>query len=266
MSRHNISMHSYFKNLVASSVVIVACGVALLIVVLHPSSVEAGYGQGGYYGQSTYYSQATYYTQSTYYTQGSYYNQSTYYTQPSYYSQGSYAPQSTSVSPTVTTTYTATFTGEGGSGQCEATVTVTEPCTPTTTYTCEDQTIVQTDTDEFCENVVTSPGTCDPPENFCTTGSAICLELVPDGNIWASPRLVPSGGSTQVGWLVEDAESCTVTGNGDTWTGTSGSETSSAIEKFTSYSIACDNSDADTVEDDFTDRVYVYRIPSWLEL
>ena len=74
----------------------------------------------------------------------------------------------------------------------------------------------------------TTLDTCVLP-NYCLAGSAVCLYTAPSGNIWASPRLVPSGGTGQIGWLIEDAESCTVSGNGDTWAGTSGSRTSNPI-------------------------------------
>jgi hypothetical protein len=69
------------------------------------------------------------------------------------------------------------------------------------------------------------------------------------GSISASPRLVPSGGTTNISWSVTDAASCTVSGNGNTWTG-----------------VSCDDGDTDAVQDDLTDSVNIYRVPSWLAL
>jgi hypothetical protein len=107
--------------------------------------------------------------------------------------------------------------------------------------------------------------TCASPQ-FCSPGSATCLYNAITGDITASPRLVGSGKSTTLSWSTTDAASCTVTGtNGDTWNGTSGSRTSSPVMQVTTYTLACDDADPDTSEDDFTDRVTVVRVPSWLE-
>jgi hypothetical protein len=107
--------------------------------------------------------------------------------------------------------------------------------------------------------------TCEAPE-FCSAGSATCLYNAITGNITASPRLVASGKTTTVAWNTSDAETCTVTGtNGDTWTGTNTSRTSSAITEVVHYTLICDDADPDTTEDDFTDRVTVVRVPAWLE-
>jgi hypothetical protein len=54
--------------------------------------------------------------------------------------------------------------------------------------------------------------------------------------------------------------------NGDTWSGTSGTRTSSPITQVTTYTIQCDDADPDETQDDFSDAVTVVRVPSWLEL
>lgn len=149
-----------------------------------------------------------------------------------------------------------------------ATCIVNDPpptCTPSTSYTCSGQSIIQTDVAADCEETETTLDTCDLPE-FCTAGSATCLYTAPSGNITASPRLVASGKTTTISWTTTDAESCTVSGtNGDTWTGTNASRTSSPITQVVYYTIQCDDADPDTTEDDYSDRVTVVRVPSWLE-
>lgn len=135
-------------------------------------------------------------------------------------------------------------------------------CTPSYSCTGEgNQTI--TYTDASCQE--STVATCSLPE-FCTAGSATCLYNAVVGNITASPRLVASGKSSTISWSVENAQSCTVTGNGNTWTGTSGSHTSNPITQYTVYTLVCDDTDADSVQDDFTDTVRLVRVPSWVEI
>lgn len=138
---------------------------------------------------------------------------------------------------------------------------VEEPTVCEPSYSCSGNDIIYTS--ETCE--VTTLASCEAPE-FCSPGSAVCLYVAPTGDLTASPRLVPSGGTTRISWSAADAESCTVSGNGDTWTGTSNTRESSPITQFTTYTLTCDDADADAVEDDFTDTVHIYRIPGWFEL
>jgi hypothetical protein len=139
----------------------------------------------------------------------------------------------------------------------------TVACTPS--YSCtgaEGNTITYTAADCTTSTI----DTCELPE-FCTAGSATCLYNAITGDISASPRLVGSGKSTTISWETTDAESCTVSGtNGDTWSGTNTSRTSSPITQVTQYTLTCDDADPDTTEDDFTDRVTVVRVPGWLEI
>jgi len=150
-----------------------------------------------------------------------------------------------------------TLSGSYAAASCTAACTPSYSCTGgsgnTITYTAADCTT----------STVT---TCNLPE-FCSAGSATCLYNAITGDISASPRLVGSGKTTTIAWSTTDAESCTVTGsNGDSWTGTNTSRTSSPITQLVQYTLSCDDADPDTTEDDFTDRVTVVRIPSWLEL
>ena len=174
----------------------------------------------------------------------------------------------TSVAPSVPTTYTASCTGERGEAQCTGTgsggtgALLSISCTPS--YSCSgtgNQTIIYTDA--ACAQ--STIDTCDLPE-FCAAGSAICLYEAPTGNMTASPRLVASGGTSHISWTTTNAAACTVTGNGDTWTSASGTRTSNPITQYVTYTLTCDGEDPDSIQDDLTDSVSIYRVPSWLEL
>ena len=183
-----------------------------------------------------------------------------------------------SVSPSQTTTYTASCSGVGGTTQCTGSgggtgQSLPVSCTPS--WSCVgggNQTIRQTNAD--CSTVDLT--TCVSPQ-FCTAGSSTCVNPVVTGSISASPRLVPSGGAAKITWTTSDAVSCTVTGsNGDSWSGVSsaaascthngGACVSSPITEFVSYTLTCDGGDVDTVENDLTSDVKLYRVPSWLEV
>ncbi len=188
------------------------------------------------------------------------------------FSTGGATSGSTSVSPSSSTTYTASCTGAGGTASCTGTgsggvgALLTVSCTPATSYSCSGSTVVQTSTSSACAVTTNaSYATCNTP-TFCSSGSATCLYNAITGSISASPRIVPSGRTTTVTWSTSNAVACTVTGNGDTWTGTSGSHTSSPITQLVRYTIACDDADADTAQDDYSSSVTVVRVPSWLEI
>lgn len=167
---------------------------------------------------------------------------------------------SQSVSPAVTTTYTASCTGPGGTTQCQS-ATLSTSCTQG--YSCTGaggQTITRTNAD--CST--TTINTCVAPQ-YCSPGSASCLSPGISGTIRARPALVSSGATTVVSWSTSNAMSCTVSGGGLVWTGTSGSQTSSSITVGTKFVLVCDDSDPDSVEDDFTAEVTVGLVPSWRE-
>lgn len=63
-----------------------------------------------------------------------------------------------------------------------------------------------------------------------------------------TPNLVRTGTVVAVSWSATDVYSCTVvSSHGDTWTGTSGSESSSPIMTETTFVLACEETDGDSV-------------------
>lgn len=82
-------------------------------------------------------------------------------------------------------------------------------------------------------------------------------------DINANPVLVKPGDTSVITWNSAETTSCTVTApNGDRWTGTSGTQTSSAINELTTYTLTCQAFNGRTV----TDTVSVGIIPSWNEI
>ena len=184
------------------------------------------------------------------------------------FSTGNAVSGAVSVAPIQSTTYTASCTGAGGTAQCTGTgaggigTLLTVTCTQSWACTgAGNQTITQTNSDCSTTNLTT----CVAPQ-FCATGSSSCLIAAVTGSLSASPRLVPSGNTTRVTWSSVNASACTVSGNGNTWTGTSGSQISNSITEFTTYTMTCDDADADAVQDDFSDTVEITMVPSWVEL
>ena len=178
------------------------------------------------------------------------------------------------VSPSQSTTYTASCTGAGGTAQCTGSgsggigTLLSISCTQS--WSCVgagNQTIRQTNAD--CST--TDLATCVLPQ-FCSTGQSICLSPTPTASFTASPYLVRSQDSAKITWSTTDTNSCTVTGNGNTWTGTSsllascthqGSAcVSNPIVEFTTYTLACDDADADAVQDDFLTRLFIGLVPT----
>lgn len=60
--------------------------------------------------------------------------------------------------------------------------------------------------------------------------------------ITATPRIVRYGTSSVINWNVSGATSCSVTGNGNSWTGLAGPRTSNPITKKVKYSLSCNGS------------------------
>jgi len=180
---------------------------------------------------------------------------------------------SVSVAPSGSTTYIATCSGDGGSVQCSGTgengigaeIEVSAQCEELVSYTCDGDTIIETEMSIYCEETETEIDTCEAPE-FCSAGVGSCITPNATGWITASPRLVGLSGTSVISWEVGDAESCTVSGNGQTWTGTSGSHASSPITILTTYTLVCDDADLDGDEDDLTDSVTILRVPGFREL
>lgn len=111
---------------------------------------------------------------------------------------------------------------------------------------------------------------------FCATDNGLCTAppapsyTNPGNALSARPSLVKKGQTTKLSWSVQDATSCTVTGNGDSWTGISSATASctktgtscvsSAINDVVTYRIHCvgDGGALDDVET-------VTLVPSWME-
>lgn len=108
---------------------------------------------------------------------------------------------------------------------------------------------------------------------FCATDNNLCTPPPPptpglngdgsSGSLSARPSLVKNGETAQLIWTIEDATSCSVTGNGDSWAGLSspgGGNTSSPILQQTTYTLHCE-SDGGTLDETATINI----IPSWQE-
>jgi len=159
-------------------------------------------------------------------------------------------------SPLQTTTYTVTCTGPGGSASSNATLTVT--CTPSSTYSCSGNTIVQTTTSAQCAVTTNaSYATCTAP-SYCSNGLSSCVTPIPTGSLTASPKIVNRGGKTRITWSTTGTAVCTVSGNGDSWSGTSGAATSSIIAVPTTYILSCDSGA-------YTQSVSITLVPGWKE-
>ena len=135
------------------------------------------------------------------------------------------------------------------------------PCTPN--YVCTDD----THRDDLCTAAI---------ENEACTGGFICSTgacVIPpaptpssSGNqLKVSPQLVRPGGTSVVTWDVIYATSCTVTEDNasitDSWTGSTGTYPTSAINRQTTYTLFCTGAGGT-----LTQRATVYQTPSWKEL
>jgi hypothetical protein len=70
------------------------------------------------------------------------------------------------------------------------------------------------------------------------------------GHLQAKPQVLSPGKTATVLWNVSNVSSCTTTGsNGDSWTGASGSKTSSAISQRTVFTLTCTGLDASKVNE-----------------
>jgi hypothetical protein len=66
------------------------------------------------------------------------------------------------------------------------------------------------------------------------------------------------GGKAHIIWNTTNTASCAVTGNGDTWSATSGNQLSSTIASPVTYSLSCD-------QGALTGSVFILPIPGWRE-
>ncbi len=85
-------------------------------------------------------------------------------------------------------------------------------------------------------------------------------------NIWVSPSLIRQGNTSVVSWTSNDMRSCTVSENNPTiansWSGTSGSQVSSALSQQTTYTLSCVGLNNQT----YTDAATVNIIPIFQEI
>lgn len=99
-------------------------------------------------------------------------------------------------------------------------------------------------------------------------GSACLPPPSPQGNITAVPSLVHAGETSLISWTTEDTITCTVTENNaginDSWTGLSGSKTSSALTQQTKYTLTCQGQLGATPPS-FNDSVTVNIVPIFEE-
>jgi hypothetical protein len=102
-----------------------------------------------------------------------------------------------------------------------------------------------------------SYATCNAP-SYCSEGLSSCVTPLPSGSITASPKIVNRGGKTHVIWTTTNTAACTVTGNGDAWSTTSGNQLSSMITSPVTYSLSCDSGA-------LTGSVFILPIPGWRE-
>ena len=145
---------------------------------------------------------------------------------------------------------------------CQDTTQCNAECSPT--YGCDGNTITYKDNTTLCEwqsvgPTCAAPFICEPGQSTCQAPSILATFTV-------SPWLVFPGKTVTVSWTTTNANTCTVTGGGSTWTGTNGTQTSNLLIAQTSFTIVCDDLDADTAEDDYSETVYVYMLPTWREL
>lgn len=137
-------------------------------------------------------------------------------------------------------------------------------------YSCAGNTI--THTDSSC--ITSSVTSCTSPY-YCSPGTATCISPEPSftddgthsGHLQAVPLLVSPSSTTHLYWNVSNVSSCTVTENNplisDSWTGLSGSHTTSSLFSQTVYTLHCVPFEGAT----FTDEsVTVNTVPIFQEL
>jgi hypothetical protein len=101
----------------------------------------------------------------------------------------------------------------------------------------------------------------------CDVAFAQCsAPPVPSVSITAAPQLVRSGNTTAISWTSTNTASCSVSEDNpditNAWTGTSGTQTSSAITSRTVYNLVCTGLDGSQASDSVTVNV----LPKWREI
>jgi len=142
--------------------------------------------------------------------------------------------------------------------QCNADGNVVNACTGGLVETCK-----YGCTNGVCNKTCTSGNICDADGNVhdrctdvlvktckygCTGSSCNGSPSATISTFSVLPSLVQKGDTTTVKWSTKYVTSCSVTGtNGDSWTGTSGTQTSPPIVAQTVYTITCTGEDGTTV-------------------
>ena len=112
----------------------------------------------------------------------------------------------------------------------------TYSCTPEPSYCENSTTLCAYDTN-------TCAFGCTPCAYQCSSGA--CISPTPTCDISASPKLVATGASTTISWSSSNTGDigCTVSGNGNNWSGLTGSELSNPINGQTTYTQTCTGPD-----------------------
>jgi hypothetical protein len=80
---------------------------------------------------------------------------------------------------------------------------------------------------------------CSPVTNQCVV-PVPPMSVLPGGEIIkASPKIAPYGGNSLVSWSVINATSCSIRGNGNSWTSVSGANLTNPINESTTYTLTC---------------------------
>lgn len=158
------------------------------------------------------------------------------------------------VFPTADTTYTFTAAPEDPSDPdvvCTVDVTiVTGQCSPV--YYCFDDDLMYRNNQ--CEDTLVYE--C---ASGCVNGACVGSPQL-DGELLATPRLVRNGETTELTWNVSDADTCTVEGsNGDSWTGISGTQTSSALQSQTIYTLSCSGEGGTLIDTETVNIIPVFQ-------
>jgi hypothetical protein len=108
---------------------------------------------------------------------------------------------------------------------------------------------------------VTTIVNCAP--STCSSVTNQCVVIPPPTaveRLIARPQLVAPGGTSTITWNIRNATSCTVTGNGNSWTGTTGSYLSNPINAVTTYTLNCTG-----IGGNLTQTVVIKFAPKWQE-
>lgn len=134
------------------------------------------------------------------------------------------------------------------------------PCVGTQGYFCDGSTSKYRNDQCDVSTIAACAYLCDPGYGVCVPAPS------PAGALTLTPSLIVPGQTVTVSWSIDDAVSCTVTEDNpsvtDSWSGTSGSQTSSALERATTYTLECDGLEGTS----FTESATVSFRPDWQEI